>query len=77
MNKYNNSHCIDMTAKQAIEEIEHKKKYRDVDKKANELLGTLIRMIGLAGFHLEGRIEITHRRTGRKYRNEDRRKENK
>lgn len=68
MDVYNDSHCLDTTAKTAIEHAEQARIEAAIDKKAKKLFAVLVRTIDLAGFHLENRIEITHRKTGRRYK---------
>lgn len=68
MNKYNDSHCMDLTPKQAIENIEAEARNKAIDKKAYDLKGVIKHMISLAGFDLASGIEIIHRRTGKKYK---------
>lgn len=68
MNIYNDSHCADLTAAEAIKEIEKNQREEHIDKRARRLFSALVQMIDIAGFELNNRIEITHRRTGRKYK---------
>lgn len=68
MNIYNESHCADLTAAEALKEIEKEQREAYIDKRAKKLFNALVQMIDLAGFELNNRIEVTHRRTGRKYK---------
>ena len=67
MEIFNDSHCADLTAAAAIQNLEKAAREEEIDKRARNLMGVVVRMIGLAGFHLEGRLVIRHVRTGRKY----------
>ena len=66
--RYNVSHCADPTPQQAMENIEQAERAAAADKRANKLMGTLLRMADLAGFVVEEKPRIVDRRTGRRYR---------
>ena len=60
-NKYNDSHCKDLTAYEAIENISTE------EKRVAELVRVLKYIINQAGFEIVGRIGLRNRETGRKY----------
>ena len=62
---YNRSHCKDTTAAEAIKNIDVAKA---ADDRAKQLISIIMRLISLTGFTLENRLELTHNKTGRKYR---------
>ncbi len=61
----NASGYMDLTAYEAIKAAE-----RDADAEARfrKLLGTLFYICDLAGFHIEGRLEIKDKKTGKIWR---------
>ena len=65
--RYNVSHCADPTPQQAMENIEQAERAAAADKRANKLMGTLLRMADLAVFVGEEKPRIVDRRTGRRY----------
>ena len=58
---YNASHCADSTAYQAIENV-------DEEIRVKRLIGHILYIINLAGYHLEGRITLTNKKTGKTWR---------
>ena len=54
-NVYNESHCLDTTAKKAIDNAD---KYLFADKKAMEFLSLLHRMAKAAGYIITDRIQL-------------------
>ena len=63
--KYNASGCIDLTAYHAIENVEREKKDEERLKK---LLSTIFYLCDLAGFHIEERLVIRDKRSGKIWR---------
>ena len=59
--KLNASGCKDLTAYEAIRNI-------DRDEDAKKLIKTILYIVGLAGFRIDGRIVLEDKRTGRKWR---------
>lgn len=59
--KFNASGCKDMTAYEAIKSIESEKRF-------NKLLAQIFRLCELYGFHLEGRIVLRDKKTGKIWR---------
>lgn len=61
----NASGCMDLTAYEAIRNVE-----RDAESEARfkKLLSTIFSICELAGFHLEGRIEVRDKKTGKIWR---------
>jgi superfamily II helicase len=59
--KFNSSHCKDLTAFEAVEKVS--KEQTELDIKVYELIKTIKSIIRLAGFELVGRIQIKHRKT--------------
>ena len=70
MSIYNESHCADLTAAEALKEIEHEPKDKAAEKRANNLIGTMLRVASLAGFTVLG-LEVEDNRTGKKYRTKE------
>lgn len=62
---YNQSHCRDMTAKEAVDNAD---KYLFADKKAMEFTSLLHRMAKAAGYKITERIVFLDMRTGKEYR---------
>jgi hypothetical protein len=60
-NKYNASRCKDLTAYEALKNIEREEQFK-------KLLQTIFYISNLAGFHIEGRITFTDKRTGKIWR---------
>ena len=60
--KYNASGCKDLTAYKAMKNIERE------EERFNKLLQTIFNICDLAGFHLDGRIAVTDKKTGRVWR---------
>ena len=59
--KFNGSGCKDMTAYKAIENIEAEKRFK-------KLLYKIFRVCDSAGFHLEERIVVRDKKTGKIWR---------
>lgn len=61
----NASGCMDLTAYEAIRNAD-----RDADAEARfkKLLSTIFYLCDLAGFHIEGRLEIKDKKTGKVWR---------
>ena len=64
---YNLSHKADITAKQALDNINRQEKAAAQKRRANDLLGCLIRMCSLAGYDVFSEIVICDRKTGEVY----------
>ena len=64
--KYNRSGCKDMTAFYAIENVSREEK--DDEKRVRELLKQIFRDTEKAGFHLENRLILKDKRTGKVWR---------
>lgn len=64
-NIYNESHCLDTTAKKAIDSAD---KYLFADKKAMEFVGLLHGMAKAAGYIISERVVFIDKRTGKEYR---------
>jgi hypothetical protein len=62
---FNASGCKDLTAYEAIEKVEQDRKDEERIKK---LLATIFYVCDLAGFHIEERIVLKDKRTGKVYR---------
>ena len=63
--EYNESHCLDTTAKEAIDNAD---KYMFADKKAMEFVSLLHNMAKAAGYIITERIVFVDKRTGKEYR---------
>ena len=63
--KYNASGCKDLTAYQALKNIEREKREEERLKK---LLATIFYICDLAGFHIEERIVLKDKYTGKVWR---------
>lgn len=63
--KYNASGCKDLTAYEALRNVETEKRSEARFKK---LLATIINVCELAGFHLEEHIVLRDKRTGKVWR---------
>ena len=64
--KYNRSGCKDMTAFYAIENVSREEK--DDEKRVRELLKQIFRDTEKAGFHLENRLILKDKKTGKIWR---------
>lgn len=62
---YNESHCLNTTAKEAIDNAD---KYLFADKKAMEFVSLLHRMAKAAGYIITDRIVFLDKQTGKEYR---------
>lgn len=72
MNIYNNSHCADLTAAEAMRKIEREPKDRAEERHAESLIGTMLRVANLAGYTVR-ELAIESNRTGKKYKKAGRR----
>ena len=70
MNIYNDGHCADLTAAEAIKEIEREPKDRAEERRAESLIGTMLRVANLAGYTVR-ELAIESNRTGKKYKKAD------
>ena len=61
----NASGCMDLTAYEAIRNVERE---ADAERRYKKLLSTIFYICDLAGFHIEGRIEIRDKKTGKVWR---------
>lgn len=59
--KYNGSRCKDLTAYQALNNI-------DEEHRVKKLILTIFYIVGLAGYEVEGRITLRNKRTGKLWR---------
>lgn len=59
--KYNASGCKDLTAYKAIENVESERRFK-------KLLAQIFRLCEKAGFHVEGRIVLRDKKTGKIWR---------
>lgn len=59
--KFNASGCKDLTAYKAIENVESERRFK-------RLLAQIFRLCDLYGFHLEERIVLKDKKTGRVWR---------
>lgn len=59
--KYNGSRCKDLTAYQALNNI-------DEEHKVKKLILTILYIVNLAGYEVEGRITLRNKRTGKLWR---------
>lgn len=64
--KLNASGCKDLTAYEALKNIELAEK--KAEAKYRKLLATIFSICELAGFHLEGRIVLKDNKTGKVWR---------
>lgn len=63
--RYNASGYLDLTAYKALENVE--KEAKDTER-FNHLLSTIFYICDLAGFHVEGRIVLKDKKTGKIWR---------
>lgn len=61
----NSSGYVDMTAYEAINKIDRE---ADAEERFKKLLSTIFYICDLAGFHIEGRLEIRDKKTGKVWR---------
>ena len=64
--RYNASGCKDLTAYEALKNIEREE--REKEAKVKRLLTVLFYIVDLAGFHVEGRIVLKDKKTGKVWR---------
>ncbi len=62
----NASGCWDLTAYEAIRNVD--REAADAEKRYKKLLSTIFYLCNLAGFHIEGRITIKDKKTGKVWR---------
>lgn len=67
MNIYNDSHCADLTAAEAIRKIEREPKDRAEEKRARNLIGIMLRVASLAGYTVH-ELTVEDNVTGKKYK---------
>ena len=60
--RYNASHCLDLTAYQAIENIEAER------RKVGKIIKTILNILELSGYELDGRIAIKNKSSGKVWR---------
>lgn len=63
MSIYNTSHCVDLTAKQALDNIKKEEKDDQQKQRAKDLMGCVIRMCSLAGYDVVSGFTIRNRKT--------------
>lgn len=61
----NGSGYMDLTAYEAIEKVDRE---ADAEIRFKKLLSTIFYICDLAGFHIEGRLEIRDKKTGKVWR---------
>lgn len=61
----NASGYMDLTAYKAIEKVDRE---ADAEKRYKRLLSTIFYICDLAGFHIEGRLTIKDKKTGKVWR---------
>ena len=61
----NASGYMDLTAFEAIKNVDRE---ADAEKRYKKLLSTIFYICDLAGFHIEGRLEIRDKKTGKVWR---------
>ena len=61
----NASGCLDLTAYEAIKRADRE---ADAEARYKKLLSTIFYICDLAGFHIEGRITIKDKKTGKIWR---------
>lgn len=59
--KFNASGCKDLTAYEALRDIER-------GEQVKKLISTILYIVNLAGFRLEGRLVLQDKKTGKKWR---------
>lgn len=65
----NGSGCKDMTAYDAIKNIEREERQKQAEEdRLRKLVMTIFDVCDLAGFHVEGRIILKDKRTGKIWR---------
>lgn len=62
--RYNASHCADMTAAQAIDAADAQRNRERLETRAHSVIGTMLRVAGLAGYEVTGELVLTHRASG-------------
>lgn len=63
--RYNASGYLDMTAYKAIEKVDRE---AEAEARYKKLLSTIFYICDLAGFHIEGRITIKDKKSGKVWR---------
>lgn len=64
--RYNASGCKDLTAYEALKNVEREE--REKEAKVKRLLTVLLYIVDLAGFRVEGRIVLKDKKTGKVWR---------
>ena len=64
--RYNASGCKDLTAYEALKNVEREE--REKEAKVKRLLTVLLYIADLAGFRVEGRIVLKDKKTGKVWR---------
>ena len=67
MNIYNNSHCADLTAAEAIKNMQREPKDRVEEKRARDMIGIMLRVASLAGYTVH-ELTVEDKGTGKKYK---------
>lgn len=63
---YNGSHCLDLTAHDAIKRIDDQDSFAEMRYKT--FLKTIFSICKLSGFYIENRIEVKDLKTGKTWR---------
>ena len=61
--RYNSSHCLDLTAYEAISNVDRENREREI--LAKKVIKTIQNVAHLAGFDIEGRITLRDNKTGK------------
>ena len=61
--RYNASHCLDMTAYEAISNVDRENREREI--LAKKVIKTIQNVAHLAGFNIEGRVTLRDNKTGK------------
>ena len=64
---YNPSHCLDTTAKEALDNIDKKNREDAKKQRARDLIGCLLRLCSLSGYEVVSDITIRSKLTGVEY----------
>ena len=63
--KYNASGYLDLTAYEAIRNVDRE---AEAERRYHKLLSTIFYICNLAGFHIEGRLVLKDKKTGKIWR---------
>jgi hypothetical protein len=63
--RYNGSGCLDLTAFEAIQNVDRE---IEAEERFKKLLSTIFYICDLAGFHIEGRVVLKDKKTGKIWR---------